>query len=144
MTTERSSDERIARLETSVEAIHSEFLEVRSSLAAIQNTLAKSRETNWSVIFAGVAIIGATYAAAIRPIDRYIERQQSVSVELAKAVSAKDIIIGELRNKMTQGTSEIGSIRKELDLIRKEGSPITDKRMNLIANGGLRIGGGHH
>jgi len=132
MSNERSADERIARLETSVESIHAEFGEVRSALSGIQATLAKNRETNWSVIFSGIAIVGAIYAAAIRPIERDLMRQDQAADTISKAVVTRDAVINEIKQTQVIYTNRLGILEDTLRQIRAEGSPITDKRLTIL------------
>ena len=128
-------NERIGRLEVSVESLHGEFVDIRSSLGQIRDVLSRSKETNWSVVFAGVAVAGSLYAAAIRPLSHDIERQERQAVELAKAVSLQNEMQFANKNEMSRRSSEFESLKNEFDYVKEHGSPITDKRLTILEMG---------
>lgn len=127
-----SNDERIGRLETSVESLHAEFNDIRVTLRTIQESISRSKETNWSVIFAGIAIIGSLWLAAIRPITQDIERQNAIAKDIATAVLVKEEKITTQRIDFEKLAKDLDSVRVQLNDTRTSGSPITDKRLSLL------------
>lgn len=89
--------ERIGVLESSVKGLYGEFTDIRGTLRTIQESISRSKETNWSVILAGIAIIGSLWLAAIRPITQDIERQNITAKEIATAVLVKEEKITQQR-----------------------------------------------
>jgi hypothetical protein len=124
--------ERISHLETSVEGIKGSLNEIRNSLIGLQETLGKSKETNWTVIFAGAAVIGSLYAAAIRPLTIDIERQSHAAETLAVAVVASDTKISDARGEILKLDALVDQNRRTLEEIKKDGTPEADKRLLLV------------
>lgn len=126
------TNERLSRLETTVEALHDDFADVRGVLKDIQGSLARGRETNWSVIFAGLAVVGSLYAAAIRPLSQEIERSQHTAETLSQAVVLQN---GKIESN-TMETAKLGvmldAMTTTISRIERDGSPITDRRLSVI------------
>jgi preprotein translocase subunit SecF len=128
--------ERLGRLETWSLGLDKEFVsfrtEVRASLAEISDKLGKSRETNWSVVFSGMAIVIAIYASAIRPLNKDMDRQEHSSETLALAVLQKEAKINEQGMKL-EHFSELASLNRErLNTIEKAGTPESNLRLTVL------------
>ena len=93
-------NERLGRVETSIDSLRSDFSELRMTLRTIQEAISRGRETNWGTVFAGLAIVGAIYAAAIRPLSADIMRQERNAETLAHAVIVKEEKIADLQRRM--------------------------------------------
>ena len=126
--------ERITKLETSIANIEGDLGGIKSAINAIGDKLSRGRETNWSVVFAGVIVVLALYAAAIRPLNIDIDRQVAQAGDIAKAVLEQNKVTGEMKNEVTKLQIEVAFLRTELDYIKDNGAPITDKRLTVIEN----------
>ena len=126
------TNERIGRLETSVESFHGELNEIKGSLKAISSAMNRSRETNWGTVIAGLAVAGSIYAAAITPLKEANARQERASDKLSEAVIEQNRII-------TLNTTDLSRLNTEIDLLRESekrfndiGSPGADKRLTIL------------
>ena len=127
-----NGNERLGRLETSVENLHNEFTDIRGTLREIQSALGRSRETNWSVIFAGIAVAGSLYAAAIRPLAQDIERQANEKAVIAQAVVAQTERFGKAENSITSIEARLAQMSEFEREMKVTGSPGADKRLSLL------------
>ena len=126
------SNERISRLETAVEGFHGELGEIRDTLKGITATLSRSRETNWSVVFAGLMVSGSIYAAAIRPLEKGLERQTTDAAILAQAVVSAGDKREAMNTTMTRMISEQETLKGEVKNIQENGSHSMDKRISIL------------
>ena len=125
-------NERLSRLETTMEGVHAELSDIRSGIKSIQESQSRSKETNWSVIFSGLAIVGALYAASIRPLEKDIMRQEKGSTELALAVIVKEEKIQSLRTEIAELKLQSETIKDEFKQFKVFGTPVLDKRISLL------------
>jgi hypothetical protein len=123
---------RVSVLEKSVVDLHEDFSDVKKALADIQEVMRTGGRTNWTVIFAGIALLLAVWAAAIRPlaqdIDRIDEGTKStllITKDLTSQVNTQQV-------QIQINSSSFINIQKQLDDIHAHGSPITDRRLALI------------
>ena len=126
------NNERIGRLETSVEGLQKQFDSFGKSLANIEHSILRGKETNWSVIFSGIAIVGSLWLAAIRPITQDIERGNGAAKDIATAVLVKEEKITQQRIDFEKLSKDVSQLRELLTDTRLADSPITDKRLTLI------------
>lgn len=126
------NNERIGRLETSVEGLQKQFDSFGKSLANIEHSISRGKETNWSVIFSGIAIVGSLWLAAIRPITQDIERGNGAAKDIATAVLVKEEKITQQRIDFEKLSKDVSQLRELLTDTRLADSPITDKRLTLI------------
>lgn len=86
-------DSRVSSLETSVDSLHEDLVDVKRAMGVgfdrIQTALTSSSRTNWSVIFAGLALVGTVWAAAIRPLTADIGRIEKTE-EMAAILTVKN------------------------------------------------------
>jgi hypothetical protein len=127
-----NNSQRLTRLETTMESVSSELSDIRIGLKGIQESLGRSRETNWSVIFSGLAIIGALYAASIRPLENDINRQDRKAMELAEAVKLKDVLIQALRTDTSGLDLRVEALQEACKEMKEHGTPTVDKRLAII------------
>jgi len=131
-----SHGERLKSLETWSANFQSEFIgfrsEIRSTLGDIQKTVSQSRETNWSLIIAGCIAIGSLWAAAIKPLNDDLKRQEVSAKSLADMVSKANEMQFANKNEMSRLASEVGSLQRDFTEVRLNGSPVTDKRLTLL------------
>ena len=130
--TDMTDSERIGRLETAIEGLAEEFHELRVVLKSVQEKLSGTRETNWTVVISAMALLGALYAAAIRPLETDAQRQQNTAAELAKAVILQNERLNSLTTAQAEIKTRLAGVEKDTDEIRIGGSPGADKRLNLI------------
>lgn len=126
------NNERIGRLETAVEGIQSEFGEIRQTLSDIQRTLGKSKETNWSVVFAGLAIVGSLYGTAIRPLENRIDEEHTHAKDISDALLKQSEKFSGIESSIVQLQSASADSAQHIKEIYERGSPITDKRLSLL------------
>jgi hypothetical protein len=131
-----SHGERIGKLETISGNFEREFMsfrsEVRSSLDEIQRSISKSRETNWSLIIAAAVAVGSLWAAAIRPLNKDIERQELRAAELAAMVSKSNELQFANKAEMVKLAAEVAVLTRDFGEVRENGSPITRTRLALL------------
>lgn len=98
MTTSDPDDrERLGKLEATILSVRDELAGLRGAIAGVQSSISTSRETNWATVAAWLALAGALYAAAIRPISNDISRQETAAQALAEAVIEQNKTIKEMR-----------------------------------------------
>jgi len=128
--------ERVSSLETSVKGLFAQLEDVKRTMADgfadIQSTLRASGRTNWSVIFAGVGLVVAVYAAAVRPIMADVSRIELDSKTLALAVVEQNKRLQAIEVQVMVNTAALKVITADLERIRNEGSPITDRRLSIL------------
>ena len=133
--------ERLGRVESSVDGLHSEVRDIRASvlriednfarsLGALQATVLKSEETNWSVVIAGVALVVGVYAAAIRPLQNDINRQEQTAGRIADAVLLQNQKVVDLQVAEARQNNDIASAIKDINHFAEHGSPDADKRLH--------------
>ena len=129
---ERNPEERIGRLETAVDGLHAEFTDIRFTLRTIQDSVSRSRETNWGVVLAGLAVAGSLYAAAIRPLEQEVIRQRGEATDIAHAVVRQDERASAVVAKLDGVVADSVWLKAQLADVRDHGSPIMDKRLTLL------------
>ena len=127
-----NGNERLGRLETSVENLHNEFTDIRGTLREIQSALGRSRETNWSVIFAGIAVAGSLYAAAIRPLAQDIERQTAEKAVIAQAVLTQTERVSRAENSMARLDAVVSTLQEANKELKDHGLAGADRRLSLL------------
>lgn len=127
-----NTSERLGRLETTVEALHGELSEIRSSLRDIGNAVGKSKETNWSIVFSGAMLVGGIYAAAIAPLNADMQRQERSAGALAEAVVTRAQETVGLQAAAVELRVKVDSMSSRLKQLEDNGSPITDRRISII------------
>ena len=128
--------ERLRSLETWSENFQSEFSgfrsEVRSTLGDIQKSIGAGRETNWGLIISGCIAIGSLWAAAIKPLNDDLKRQEASAKALAEMVNKSNEMQFANKNEMARLSTEVAVLQREFVDVREHGSPITDKRLSLM------------
>ena len=124
--------ERIGRLETTVEGFHDQFRQISITLGKIQDALAVGKQTNWSLVIAGLFLVLAIWAAAIHPINQDVERQAVAASDLAKAVLIQNSTISEINGTLKENSTRQINDEKEIDLIRTQGSPVVASRLSIL------------
>lgn len=124
--------ERISRLETAMDGIHVELGDIKGALRAITDLVSRGRETNWSVVFGGIAIVIALYGSAIRPLEMEAKRQQDYQAKLAEAVIVANDKRSLLENEMVRIKGDLAAAQSSIKSIAEFGSPITDRRLTLL------------
>ena len=127
-----SNEERIGVLESSVKGLYGEFNDIRNTLRTIQESINRSKETNWGVILAGVAIVGSLWLAAIRPITQDIERQNATAKDIATAVLVKEEKITAQRIDFERLSKDVESLQGMVVGTKKGGSYDMSGRLSLI------------
>ena len=80
-----SLSERMGRVEVSVENLHDDFARVGEAVELLSVNLNRGKETNWTLVFSAVMLVGALYAAAISPIQKDLERQAQNDLKIVQA-----------------------------------------------------------
>lgn len=131
-TTTHDLPSRVSRLETVVGTIHEDLSDLKKEIKNLSDSLSKGSQTNWTLVFAGIALMGGLYAAAIRPLTSEIERQDRDSNKLAEAVLLQNNKVGDLQLEMIKGTVEREALMEKVQTISDYGSPIADKRLTIL------------
>lgn len=124
--------ERIGRLETSVESLHGEFSDLKETLGEIQKSINRAQRTDWQTIFAGLIVVGALYASAIRPIETNVQRTDNAATKLAEAVITANEKVSRIDVGQQINQAELDRAIHDIKEIRDNGSPITDKRLTIL------------
>lgn len=128
--------ERLGRLETKVESmvetVRADFTDFRSALKGIQETVGKSRETNWTVIFAGIAIVFALYGAAIQPMNKDLQRLESFVSTLNQSLLERNARLSTMHEELVRTTLTVELQQKLFSEMAVNGSPAADKRLTLL------------
>jgi len=127
-----NESERIGKLETAVEGIRADFDSLDRKVEKVLDAVNRSQRTDWQTIFAGLIVIGALWASAIRPINADVEKQAVAAAKLAEAVLVQNKSIGELQVDLRGQSRDMASMEKDIDLIRQYGTPVTDKRITVL------------
>lgn len=136
MPVKQDNGERIGKLEASFdsfkETYHSDITEVRGALKAIQSTLGASGKINYGLLLSAIVVLLALYGAAIRPLETSSEQLRIFAKEQATAVLVQNITLQQLALSQTKTDERLISLQSAFDIIRREGTPIVDKRLSLI------------
>lgn len=124
--------ERIGRLETAQEGFHEELADIRATLKTIQESLSSRSRTDWSVIFSGLMVVGALYAAAIHPLHDEIQRHNKVEEKLAEQNVQQNDRLSTIRETQMRIEVDLQNAKEKLRDIVEHGSPITDRRLSLL------------
>lgn len=131
--------ERLGKLETANVGIHESLDKFGRTLEAIQNTLNRGNKTDWMVIFTGLTVIGALYAAAIQPLQRditrqenYAARQDKVAEKLAEAVLIADSKTQVLRDDVVDVKAIQRVNTRAIEDMETRGSASADKRLTVL------------
>ena len=124
--------ERIGKLETAMDGIRFEFTEVKSTLLEIQKSLSRSQRTDWQTIFAGLIVVGALYASAIRPIESNVARTDSAATKLAEAVIVQNDKINNLAVEQRMIDAKLERAIKDIAEVQSNGSVAADKRISIL------------
>lgn len=84
--------------EQRVDALERENGRLRTEVEAQREKLAGSRETNWSMVLTACGLALAMYAAAVRPLELDVHRQETQAADLARAVLVQNDKVGALRD----------------------------------------------
>ena len=129
---------RVSVLEDAVGNLHSDLAEVRSTMVAgfkeLQSAITKKDQTNWSVIFAGCALVGSIYYAAVHPINDDIIRLGNINEKVSNILEKTNDKISSLNEQQSRFDSQLEFLRQEVYQIRDKGSPITQARLAVIEN----------
>jgi hypothetical protein len=117
--------ERIGKLETAVAEIQLNLTQMRDDIAVIRDTVTKSKETNWGTVLAGVALVVGMYAAAVRPIEQELARQEVL-------LDKRGDVIQTLQNNQFEVKSRLSAVEEDMRTVQKEGAPITDRRLSVL------------
>lgn len=136
MTTHGDINERVGKLETSVGNLHSEVADLKTSMSQgfreISATLSQNSKTNWGVVFAGLAIGGSLYAAAIRPLQSDISRVADDVHSVGNAEKETQAVIGSLKIRLAEIDTELDMAKADVKRINDYGSPVTITRLSLL------------
>jgi preprotein translocase subunit SecF len=118
-------DARVSSLETSVSAIHADVTEIKRLLSA-------NSRTNWGVIMSGLLLVGSLWAAAIRPLQNDLERNERSAATVAQAVIIQDSKIGMQAVDLAKIQLNLDRQVEKFEEVRLNGSPATRERLLRI------------
>lgn len=129
---EHAAVERIARIETALAALTEEMQALRLETGTLRESLGRATQRppiSWpAVISSGVAVallVGALYAAAVRPLDLRVERAE-------RLLDERTVLLQDLKNTQVQVLSRLSAHDEDIRMIRDEGAPITQVRLAII------------
>lgn len=132
-----SHDERLGRLETSVEGLSASIHDLQAAIEGLRTRVTQGRETNWGLVVTVLALTISLYMATIRPLDANVDRLDRRQTEISEALVTHDRSGDALRQTVIRDQILLEGLRIDLDRIRDFGSPITDRRLSLLE---LQIG----
>jgi hypothetical protein len=120
------------KVESQIDTLTTGFVTLNAKVDKIFDVVNRSQKTDWQTIFAGLIVVGALYASAIRPIENEVSRADLTSNKLADAVIIQNDKINEL-----EITAKVQSIEIENGLsgqkeIIANGTPGADKRLTVL------------
>ena len=84
------------KVESQIDTLTTGFVTLNAKVDKIFDAVNRSQRTDWQTIFAGLIVVGALYASAIRPIENEVSRADLTSNKLADAVIIQNDKINEL------------------------------------------------
>ena len=128
--------ERVSALEVGVENTRKDVaslkVTVEDGLDKVQQALLATRTTNWSVVMAGIAVVLALYAAAIRPVESDIARQEIEAKTVAAAVLEQNRLLSKHEVDIARANERIAALRVDMATIVAEGTPVLDRRLSIL------------
>ena len=115
-------DARVSSLETSVAAIHADVTEIK-------RLLSQNSRTNWGVIMSGLLLVGSLWAAAIRPLQNDLERNERSASTVAQAVILQDSKIGIQAVELAKIQLNLDRQVEKFEEVRVNGSAATRERL---------------
>jgi len=135
-TSERHIHSRVSVLEDAVGNLHTDLSEVKQQMSAgfrdIQSVLSNYGKPNWTIIFGGIALIMAIWAAAIYPMQQTLDRHERQAETLAQAVVDQNKTIDAMSVQQAINQSRISALEVTVTETRLYGSPATGRRLSLI------------
>jgi hypothetical protein len=124
--------ERIANLESNQKSMQAWMTSIDSKLENLAKDLSAGRRTDWGVIFTGLMLIGAVWAAAINPISHDLERSDKAGEKLALAVLEQNKVAANQQQVLSSLVDFRHSTEGEMDRLKTIGSEGSDKRLTLL------------
>lgn len=129
---ERGLSERVSSLETLVSSLHSDVTEFKGLLNKISDSVSNKSQTNWGLVFAGLAVLGSLWAAAIHPLTADIDRIRTDAADLARAVIVQNDKIAITDTRTVKLDSQLVSVVSAAQHIEDYGSPVHERRVSLL------------
>jgi hypothetical protein len=124
--------ERIANLESNQKSMQAWMTSIDSKLENLAKDLSVGRRTDWSVIVAGLMLIGAVWAAAINPIVHDLDRSDKNAEKMAVAVLEQNKVAATHERVLSGLVDFRHSTEGEMDRLKTIGSEGADKRLTLL------------
>ena len=124
--------ERTSALESWKSGVDKSIGSIFDKLDHIESLLSANNKTNWGVIFAGMVLALGLWAAAIRPMNNDIDRQEKNAEVLAEAVKVQNVIQADFKAGQVAQDKDLASLKIAVDDIKEHGSPLTSQRISLL------------
>lgn len=124
--------ERLGRLEAEFAAVTRDVGEIKTALGTIQDAVMRGQRTNWPVMIGASALLLSLWAAAIRPLDNDLIRQQVSAERLATAVLIQNDKIASAEREATRQLVLIQTVIADVTYMREHGTPSADRRLALL------------
>ena len=133
---EREITERVSSLEANVAAIKGQINDLQATittgLANINVRMDRDGKTDWQTIIIGIGLIITCWAAAVRPINADVERQDKNAAVLADAVKVQDLILTSLKVADESQRKDIVQLQDLAKVYNATGSPAADRRLTVV------------
>ena len=103
------------KVESQIDTLTTGFVTLNAKVDKIFDVVNRSQKTDWNTIFAGCLVIGALYAATIRPVENDVDRSNKTAEKLAEAVLVQNDKITSLEVNQKVNTFELSN---ERDLLK--------------------------
>ena len=120
------------KVESQIDTLTTGFVTLNAKVDKIFDVVNRSQKTDWQTIFAGLIVVGALYASAIRPIENEVSRADLTANKLAEAVIVQNDKINELEITAKVQSIEIENGLSGLKEIIANGTPGADKRLTVL------------
>ena len=120
------------KVESQIDTLTTGFVTLNAKVDKIFDVVNRSQRTDWQTVFAGLIVVGALYASAIRPIENEVSRADLTANKLAEAVIVQNDKINELEITAKVQSIEIENGLSGLKEIIANGTPGADERLTVL------------
>ena len=109
--------ERLSRVEQSVKGLEDWMTGIDAKMERLLTASQSSSKTDWTMVFTGLMVVGALWAAAINPINKDVDKAGREADKLALAVIKQDAAVEKDRYDNLKATCDLDKRLSVLEFI---------------------------